>query len=751
MTAFAELGAGITIDVDLGWFGHIRTPSRSTSTPTWCSEGPEFRGKATIDLDVTSATIAFGDWSDRSTPVLDWASFDAKYLRPGGAAMLTATPGNGLLPPSTDGSRKAPTGGVSDPHLLLPEFELTISTTAASSALTANGAVALPRQVFLAIGPMQLGGVDSTLAVSVASSDGTEFAHTLAPAALTGQFPLGVWGPQPLTEPKPVPKGDVVEAGSGIALTSEANISVGTVPIDYHQIETGPRHQLPFLAEAAVRGDRAGDVAAAAAAVAAAPNGATATLDIAREWLTTGAQSHAVSPLADAVFTGARAAPPQLVPLTRGMQVEPDPAVAVPQQPPAPAKDPVDTSAKRPRLEALLSALPAPEAAVPDGHVRARTTVGQAGDGAHRTTPRRIADVQAAADPLLAAQLVTAAPAAMKGEKLAGRTVIASGRLPASGRAGAGGELRRRPGLPAWQRKRVAGLNRDLARDGIALGPGEVAILGATDALHDVRRRRPTMAVKGELPVRLVALDVAGAVTGDDALPAEGTVPLPLRTARIVALAGPGDARQSRGAPGWHAGTRLVQAGPRTLVGPDCTITSSALATTAGTARGGQRVASAFVTAADAVRGFSTVTTRLPAGITAVGIVLEDAARVDDERADALELGVTGARRATGADGAELPPHVVVSGSRSVAVYALRPEPPSPDRREAPVEVTVASGEHLHLSGVFGSFGPAADLAEAVRAHDLSDVVADLVPGGSGLAHVSWQAPAETPEETPHG
>jgi hypothetical protein len=311
VTGFAELGAGITIDIDLGWFGHIRITISVHLHAAVLLEGPEFRGKATIDLDVASATIAFGDWSDRSTPVLDWASFDAKYLQPGGAAMLTATPGNGLLPPSTDSSRKAPTGGPSDPHLLLPEFELTISTTAASSALTANGGVALPRQVFLAIGPMHVGSVTSTRGVSVASSDGTEFAHTLAPAALTGQFPLGVWGPQPLTEPKPVPTGDVVEAGSGIALASEANISVGTVPIDYHQIETGPRHQLPFLAEAAVRGDRAGDVAAAAAAVAAAPNGVTATLDIAREWLTTGAQRHAVSPLAAAVFTGARAAPPQ--------------------------------------------------------------------------------------------------------------------------------------------------------------------------------------------------------------------------------------------------------------------------------------------------------------------------------------------------------------------------------------------------------------------------------------------------------
>ncbi len=195
VTAFAELGAGITIDIDLGWFGHIRITIAIHLHADVLLEGPEFRGRATIDLEVTSASIAFGDWSDRSTPVLDWASFDAKYLRPGGAAMLTATPGRGLLPPSIADSKSAPTGGAGDPHLLLPEFTLSVVTTAASSAVTANGPVALPHAVFLAIGPMHVGAVTSTLAVSVAASDGSEYAHTLAPAATTGQFPTGVWAP----------------------------------------------------------------------------------------------------------------------------------------------------------------------------------------------------------------------------------------------------------------------------------------------------------------------------------------------------------------------------------------------------------------------------------------------------------------------------------------------------------------------------------------------------------------------------
>ena len=264
VTAYAELGAGITIDVDLGWFGHIRITVSVHLHADVVLEGPNFRGKAVIDLDVTSATISFGDWSDRSTTRLDWGQFQGKYLAPGGAAVLTVTPGRGTLPPSIEGSRKPPTGAATDPYLVLPEFELSLVTTAATSALVAGGSVPLPFGVFLAVGPMQTGQVTSTLTVTV-TGGGKDWAGALAPTATMGTFPKGVWGPQPQGEPKPIPTGDIVEAANGVHLQADAAIPPGTVPIDYYQVEVGARHQLPFLVEQAVRSDRAADVTAATA------------------------------------------------------------------------------------------------------------------------------------------------------------------------------------------------------------------------------------------------------------------------------------------------------------------------------------------------------------------------------------------------------------------------------------------------------------------------------------------------------
>ncbi len=505
-----------------------------------------------------------------------------------------------------------------------------------------------------------------------------------------------------------------------------------------------------------MRGDRAADVAAAAAAAASAPNGVAATLGLAREWLTTGARAAAPSPLAEAVFVGDRSAPPQLVPLTHGMQVEPEPAVNVPAAPGAQEPPPIDTTASPPRLEALLTGVPASAAAqARDVFGGGRTTVGEPGAGAPRATPRRLADARAAVDPLIATRLVTAAPAVTARDNRAAGTVVAGGRLPATGRAGSGSELRRRPGLPSWQRKRVASMQRSLRGDGMVLRSGDIAVLGFADALRDVRARRPALEVGGDLPVRVLALDVAGTVTGDRMLDPGGgsdgklTVAVPRRTARIVAIGGAGPAGGPGGAPGWHAATMLVQVAPRTLIGAGCTVLSSALATTAGTRRAGQRVATAFVTASDAVRGYGIVTTRLPAGLTAVALVLEAAERVDDARADDLQLGLTGAARARDAAGVDIPPQIVVSGSRTIVVYALVPSTLSPGlggdpaagaREPMPVEVTVASGEHVHLSGVGGGLTGAETLVEALRGADLDRVVAPLVAGGSGLARLAWRA-----------
>ena len=804
VTAFAELGAGIAIDIDLGWFGHVRITVSVNLHADVDLEGPNFRGKATIDLDVTSATISFGDWSDHSTQKLVWADFETKYIRTGGASPLTAIPGAGAVPPSPSASKAAPTGGSGDPFLVLPEFTLTVTTTAAASAVTiAGNPVPVPGTVVLAIGPMQLASVTSVLTVSIISDEEqTDYAGHLTPTALIGQFPKGVWAPQAQTEPKPIPTGDTIPGVNGVALAAFAQISPGTVPIDAHQVEVGPRHQLPFLSESAVRAQRAADVVAADALVGAEPSTVGAVLDQAKIYLMAGANGRPLTPLGSAVFTGDRSAPPQLVPLTYRMAVDPGPAPAVPPAASPPPPLVIDTTAHPLGLDSLLTVttVGAPAGAAAG---QAATTVGSAGKGISRVTAARLADVTAAVDARYPLQLITVSASAALSEPAAATaaaaatgppipapaphpeptpapapmpapppgpapapapppppppppapapapapgppsaaaagTVIAAGRSPASGRAGSGTELRRGVGQPPAQLQWLDELTAQLQGDGFDLLAGELAVLTTDNGHYDILAERPALAISGDLPVRVVALDTTGQLildqSGAAAAGAVLTLELPPHTERALALGGAGPLS---GAAGWHAGTSLAQAGPHTLIGPGCVVTSSALASR----RAGTPVATAFVTAAAAVAGYSVVTTTLPAAVTAVAVILEEAPRIEDDRGDALDLGLAGAQRAIRPDGSPEPAQIIVSGGRTIAVYSVIPD-------GGPVAVTIASGENLHLSGVIGGTAGAAALTDTLRRHDISTVLAPLCGVASGAALLRW-VPQPAPAGQPH-
>jgi hypothetical protein len=139
------------------------------------------------------------------------------------------------------------------------------------------------------------------------------------------------------------------------------------------------------------------------------------------------------------------------------------------------------------------------------------------------------------------------------------------------------------------------------------------------------------------------------------------------------------------------------------------------------------------VVAADAVSGYSIVATRFPADITALAIVLETGEKVDDERGDALDLGLDGATRVVGENGLPEPPRMIVSGTRSISVFNIHS-----DGNGKPIEVTVASGEHLHLGGVIGGRNGADALAESLRRTEVGGTVGALFDTSTGKSRVQW-------------
>jgi hypothetical protein len=145
------------------------------------------------------------------------------------------------------------------------------------------------------------------------------------------------------------------------------------------------------------------------------------------------------------------------------------------------------------------------------------------------------------------------------------------------------------------------------------------------------------------------------------------------------------------------------------------------------------KVATAFAVAADAVNGYSVVTTRLPADTTAVAIALETAERVDGERGDVLDIGLEGASRVVGKDGQPEAPLAVASGSRTISVFNIHP-----DGRGKPVEITVASGEHLHLGGVLGGSRGAGALADSLGRVEVGGMIGALFDVAGGKARVRW-------------
>ena len=171
--------------------------------------GPPLHGEATVDLEVASVTIAFGNAPHAPLPFLDWGAFRDKYVvagAPDGSA-LSVHATTGLVPPDAIGPASVPAQGTpgsqSNPWRVAGTFSLSTETRLAATAFSVNGVPAAvplndgvrPVPAALDLAPMNVAnvsGVHDLSLRSAASSQPVDMSH-LDVEPVVGHVPAAVW------------------------------------------------------------------------------------------------------------------------------------------------------------------------------------------------------------------------------------------------------------------------------------------------------------------------------------------------------------------------------------------------------------------------------------------------------------------------------------------------------------------------------------------------------------------------------
>lgn len=261
--AHARVSAGIRIKTFLG------TIKLSFSLGAYIEvAGPDFHGKARIEVGPIDITVRFGNSSPPNVVYISWVAFSKKYLElaPGNVAQaLSGIAGRGALPPASGSDEEVgtPDGSSAHPYEVISEFELLFtSTVPVSKILKEASSVSTPSpSAILGISPCGKTIDDTTLTLRLRldSNPGGEQYLTsrtdriTVTARGTGKFPIGVWGAAPDIDNKKLPKGDVISATEGVDLTFKPRFEgriplAGTGGVSFNQVEPGTRKPLPLRA-----------------------------------------------------------------------------------------------------------------------------------------------------------------------------------------------------------------------------------------------------------------------------------------------------------------------------------------------------------------------------------------------------------------------------------------------------------------------------------------------------------------------
>lgn len=758
VSAFLRISAGINLD--LGLFSVSFSATLGASIKVW---GPDFAGHAEFEIGPATVPVDFGSPRKVDPKKLHWDEFVAKYLEDAGgsARALSAITGRGSLPTKTGGQTGAPSADGTEalPFQVYAEFELTFTTTIPTATFavgaTPQHRVAIVQSngqpTILGLAPMGAHDLQSTLSITLEMYDAStkayvDFSGALAlltagfgtgpglPGYATDNYPLGVWGlpGDPAIPVKPLPQGDVVAAGKQLVLVAGVDAPQVGPDIDYFQV-TADRRPLPLLATGNARRDFL-NVAAGLPAVA--PASADDALTLAAQALfatrtvdgvATARGGH--SALAAAAYHLDRSAPPLFGTLTDGLATANGTAGDRAGLPP-----PTGPSARGLRAPFVAGYFTAGAGAV------ARAAGTSVADGRLKRRPAPTVES-------VRGRIALHLPTAVLG-RAATPTVATSGTVVSSAeppRTETPGTMRSyvgaRVGAPAlqgvvgglttgWAPRAVSrrmGARRAALADamGSTMRSGDVVVLQLPDAAFDIDAgNRPSIAIAGRARVTAVL----GRTVLADAVVADKPVVVPRLTSH-VAVQADGVLAPADGYAGWHARSRVARVGTQAAVAAGCVLSVDAT---------GSGPVMEWDTAGAVVHDAIEVRTVFAAPASTVLVALTG---TTSRSLVPTQLTLAGARVATGAAGADLPPAAVTLGATSVLVYRVVPDPDA-----AAMTVTVTAGGGWVVSGVAATDDTVSDAMALVAKQQLSGVIGKVLATSGPGCSVDWvPAPAQGP------
>jgi hypothetical protein len=768
-----ELDVGVSVGarlhIEVCFFACVTIDISISIGATLELSGPPFHGTVTVDLDVTSVTVPFGDDSLPPPPAKPWSEFVATYVKSNddNGSPIGGQVARGLLPAEPAGAPVAP--GTSDqPWRLSAEWSLQTQTRMPTRGFmfqtnTAQSESDMGSAVFgqydnlsatyaFDLAPMHVHASDVTalhrIVLSVASGGtfvdlvvGTDLDATLfVVTPIIGQVSEATYHLFP--DFKPPAAANTLPVLSGIRLDGNAGlydesavVPIGTL-VDASNFRPLPfAHRTPeFVAAIIASGVACAAIQALASSVTTlALLAATAgivgpsVVDIQTLRSDCGLRPSGYGPVALRSLTTRRTSAPVLSALSEGYTLD-APGIGVP--PVLPSVGSVEGVAlTEPRLRSVLqrsllaaAAAPSIRTTVPATVLAPQPLFTEAVATQARTARVPVIDVRSTLVTAFDAPgfaLVTAPATAARALRPArsSRTLRSAAQGAPLGRATSA---------------TFDALATAVVRDGVEVRSGVTHVWELPGGARSWQ-----LQLAGASAVRVTELSSVGTVLRDAEFAlGERTVELLPGTAMLavsalgvldktsLAAKAPDGAAASvvarvaapgaTHALGWQLDGEAVQVGPTTL------LTRGSVLTVTKPVGGRVRhhvAANGIVTLSRALLDQDVVSTRFPAGVTVLGVLVD---RPDQSAvtSDSVTITTDGAAIAHG-------PLQVVAGNRVLFLYDLASmkDAVGPDSESAPVDASVGLRSGLAMAGVVAGFGTAAGWAASLAGSTLTQLV----------------------------